>query len=273
MILLINISYETGVFGQECTTDGNKCDTHEKCAEWRGDGECVKNRSYMLNHCPASCEAEDAATNFKEYDNNGYICKDRHEKCPIWAEQGDCEDDSFDMGRFCPESCGKCDDALDDGIAGNTETFDDEADNSDDEFVENDDYETDEENEEEEDDEEDDDDDACKDDHKHCKFWADSGECDANPRYMKVSCKKSCNVCTVDSEMSQYSNLKDATKVFGKRQIIEHEKSEEVAALIQEVIHYMEDPKTQQLPEKVLRNCKNRNKLCAFWAVIGKLIN
>ena len=29
-----------------------------------------------------------------------------------------------------------------------------------------------------------------------CDYWASTGECDKNPNFMLVFCKKSCNVCT-----------------------------------------------------------------------------
>lgn len=37
----------------------------------------------------------------------------------------------------------------------------------------------------------------CKDDHNtaQCKSWAEYGECNNNPGWMKVYCKKSCHVC------------------------------------------------------------------------------
>lgn len=35
----------------------------------------------------------------------------------------------------------------------------------------------------------------CVDNHNRCSYWASIGECNKNPRYMKVNCKKSCRVC------------------------------------------------------------------------------
>ena len=35
----------------------------------------------------------------------------------------------------------------------------------------------------------------CADQHENCKFWADQGECAANPPYMHVYCKRSCELC------------------------------------------------------------------------------
>ena len=37
---------------------------------------------------------------------------------------------------------------------------------------------------------------GCADDNKNCKDWASRGECSKNPKYMKKSCRLSCNVCT-----------------------------------------------------------------------------
>ena len=36
---------------------------------------------------------------------------------------------------------------------------------------------------------------ACEDQHENCKFWADQGECAANPPYMHIYCKRSCELC------------------------------------------------------------------------------
>ena len=35
----------------------------------------------------------------------------------------------------------------------------------------------------------------CIDENDNCKQWAAMGECDANPGYMQVSCRRSCKVC------------------------------------------------------------------------------
>ena len=36
---------------------------------------------------------------------------------------------------------------------------------------------------------------VCKDEHKDCRFWAEQGECEKNPKYMLVSCRISCDTC------------------------------------------------------------------------------
>jgi hypothetical protein len=35
----------------------------------------------------------------------------------------------------------------------------------------------------------------CNDGHELCGFWAGSGECQKNPKYMLENCRKSCNTC------------------------------------------------------------------------------
>jgi hypothetical protein len=47
----------------------------------------------------------------------------------------------------------------------------------------------------------------CTDDNSNCPSWAKSGECTANPGYMKVNCKKSCNTCSISQ--CQESNPTD----------------------------------------------------------------
>ena len=36
-----------------------------------------------------------------------------------------------------------------------------------------------------------------------CNVWAKQGECEVNPKFMKVSCKKACGVCGGDSDDSK----------------------------------------------------------------------
>ena len=41
--------------GQECSSDGGLCDTHERCPVWKDEGECQKSKAYMTKYCPVSC--------------------------------------------------------------------------------------------------------------------------------------------------------------------------------------------------------------------------
>ena len=36
---------------------------------------------------------------------------------------------------------------------------------------------------------------ACINENQSCDYWARYGECEKNPGYMKIKCKKACDVC------------------------------------------------------------------------------
>ena len=40
------------------------------------------------------------------------------------------------------------------------------------------------------------DDELCKDNNEDCAKWADMGECDNNPQYMRANCQRSCQTCS-----------------------------------------------------------------------------
>merc|ERR1712187_273089 len=72
----------------------------------------------------------------------------------------------------------------------------------------------------EDDDGDDDDDDGCVDTHERCEFWASSGECDANPRYMHENCAKSCNTCAMMSApvVEKIESIEQQSTKFGVEQ-------------------------------------------------------
>lgn len=39
----------------------------------------------------------------------------------------------------------------------------------------------------------------CKDQNPACESWAASGQCDVNPAFMLISCRKSCKACQEDT--------------------------------------------------------------------------
>lgn len=58
------------------------------------------------------------------------------------------------------------------------------------------------------------DDSLCADEHAHCKIWAEQGDCDDNPGYMLVSCKKSCGACDIKDGWNEFESPGSA--VIGK---------------------------------------------------------
>lgn len=114
---------------------------------------------------------------------------------------------------------------------------------------------------------------SCVDTHELCDFWAERGECDINPNYMKPNCRKSCGLCDGDPSQTDKSDDNDNPddSTYGEIQKFDGDKSLETQQRIQEVNDYMFN-KVFVKPEykSVRKECKNRHELCAFWAVIGE---
>ena len=300
MAVVLVVHSGTFVVAQECLDDGKTCDMHERCGAWQTEGECLLNRSYMKKHCPAACRDEwkqEQERNLQKQQQKkpstptvspkSKVCEDRHERCHLWAQVGECEENRDVMRKHCAKSCGLCatgaqqrkvaakkpiEDENDDE---EDEDFDGEFDqDSEDDYYNSDDY---------------DDDDvdegsnapACEDKDELCSFWAQSGECDKNERYMSINCAVSCGTCDQVRRMtittkSKYSltqyetDLIRQTEQFGVAQAAEGTQIKETIQKIQESVSYMNDEKTQALPRSILDVCENRNKLCAFWAVLGE---
>jgi len=52
---------------------------------------------------------------------------------------------------------------------------------------------------------------GCCDNHEHCAFWANEGECTNNPQYMQSICKLSCRLCSTSLEQADTTIL-DSTQ-------------------------------------------------------------
>lgn len=55
---------------------------------------------------------------------------------------------------------------------------------------------------------------GCSDQHENCQFWANSGECEANPGYMKINCAVACKTCGL-SAADRCPLNPDAKRAFG----------------------------------------------------------
>jgi len=120
----------------------------------------------------------------------------------------------------------------------------------------------------------------CKDHHEMCSFWAKKGECKKNPNYMRSNCQISCNTCKNKKQTnvktkrtsklsSRDSKLLEGTTEFGEKQEASGDKFEATMDVIEKSTLYMSRD-LKDLPPKVIEQCKNRHKLCAFWAAIGE---
>ena len=86
-------------------------------------------------------------------------CENNHPSCNYWAGIGECEANPGYMLKKCKKSCQVCGSASTTITTTTAETPN------------------------------------CKDDNTNCQYWASVGECNANPNYMLVKCKKSCEAC------------------------------------------------------------------------------
>lgn len=232
--------------GQQCNPDTGVCDKHERCSVWKEEGECLRNKNYMADYCPVSCEVDTAT---QASSSSPGICEDRHERCHVWASLGECESNRRDMRKHCPKSCNACSKQ---GVL---------EDDSEDDVVQQ----------------------ACKDQDKRCSSWAKSGECTKNENYMHHNCPKSCGTCAKVSKMSpgetqprvggnilSTGTLLERTRKFGELQKAEGAQKEDIVRRVESTINYLASEDVLQLPVSVRRECKNRHELCTFWQVIGE---
>merc|ERR1711924_292650 len=86
-----------------------KCsDLESDCAAWASAGECEKNPSWMLQHCPVSCSSCDGGLKPADEGSEPAQCIDDSDECAAWAADGECERNSEYMLGSCRRSCGAC---------------------------------------------------------------------------------------------------------------------------------------------------------------------
>jgi len=221
---------------QECDRAGN-CDQHEMCPKWKEQGECKDNAAYMKKHCPVSCELP--ATNSVQKPP----CKNSSHRCKVWADLGECERNEVNMHQYCPQACGICEEQEPEKEQVPTSIEKD--------------------------------DNGCVNKHELCDFWAEKGECEANPKYMNNNCAKACNACRPKSQplsASEAEIVKESGK-YGTEQRAEGNGAESTLKRIRESLLYMMSEEVHNLPDSIQKSCQNRHDLCSFWASIGECEN
>ena len=98
---------------------------------------------------------------------------------------------------------------------------------------------------------------------------------------MLKDCKRSCNACpegtkdvipTPEPVVGDHENEIMALSVlFGERQDASGARSVETLQVVQNTIDYMRTDDFTKLEKDIQNNCMNRNTLCSFWAMVGKL--
>jgi ShK domain-like len=221
------------IAGHFCTTEG-VCDEHERCPRWKVGSECLKNLTNKTQCCPACSDGEKQEVDCDDTRrNDDTTCDDNQNHCSSWASNGECEENEINMKDVCAKSR-------------DAEKHEDEN---------NDRY--------------------CTNTHESCDTWAKAGECEVNPHYMLVYCAKSCNSCEKNDTTGvaidlQFKLLGETSLKLGVEQQFNGAQLSKVTDFIQQSIEYFENPKTQQLPRHLLKECKNRMELCTLWAIRGR---
>uniref|UniRef100_A0A7R9ZUD1 ShKT domain-containing protein n=1 Tax=Pseudo-nitzschia arenysensis TaxID=697910 RepID=A0A7R9ZUD1_9STRA len=175
-------------------------DSDNRCVEWAASDECLKNPVWMSNNCKLSCgicqndddaNEDDASDNGDETGEDNEtesdslietpppLCRDNNDRCGEWAGTGECSSNPSWMLENCKLSCNVCTATTERSIqpTSSTETSEmreecvdlregcHQSATSGDCFV------------------------------TKCEFWAQEGECEANPSFMIVNCAKSCGKC------------------------------------------------------------------------------
>mgnify|MGYP003684091589 CR=1 FL=1 len=140
-------------------------DENANCVFWAAQGECARNRAYMLAHCRRSCRAgdgvsaADAPKGRSAMDpatepfghgpaaaiGGGFALSNATTsitpaQCEAWRANGDCETSALFMQLHCARTCGY----------------------------------------------------GPPDRQRHCRFWSHNGECTRSTAFMRIQCAASC---------------------------------------------------------------------------------
>jgi hypothetical protein len=103
----------------------------------------------------------------------------------------------------------------------------------------------------------------CNDNDRDCGVWAAKNECAINPNGMLQLCPKACKVC--DNEYGEY-----ISNCYGEDQLVSGATRKETEVRVREVEDYMlQEVFVEEKYKNIRAECKNRDKECSFWAVIG----
>ncbi len=141
-------------------TDSGDCE-RTNCEFWASENECSVNPDYMTVNCQKSCGL---CGDFPPPP----ACSDKNERCVEWASLKECTNNPVYMELNCREACGLCS-----CENKNVDCVEDEQEDSSQPVNE------------------------CV--QSKCDLWTSLGECDSNPDYMNIYCRKSCNRCVDDT--------------------------------------------------------------------------
>lgn len=167
-------------------------DYHDSCHIWAREGGCEQSYGYMRYHCPLSCGTCEEI----EREDGTRRCSDDEYRCVEWAGLGECDENPAYMLTSCKRACLVCYDGTsqwgleqrvpteEEAGAGGVERTISQIEQSvqymrrvwkDSDFakVRH----------------------KCQNQHVDCTWWAAIGECEKNPKYMRVNCAPACESC------------------------------------------------------------------------------
>ena len=104
----------------------------------------------------------------------------------------------------------------------------------------------------------------CVDNHSKCARFKAFNECEQNPGYMLINCRKSCKACKTSIT---------STIDFGVKQKEGGEHASQVLAVIRDSKKYMRKILSNPLYASARETCRNGNEMCSIWAASGECQN
>ena len=185
---------------------------------------CTSDQAGEDGTCASPLDDEDSSDDEDEHP----LCQDDDESCTVHASQGACAENPGYMTYHCPRSCNTCEAVQ---KAAEAAEFVDEGGGG-----------------------------VCKDDHFQCLEWAQMGECDANPGYMLINCKRACVVCYGGT--NQFG--------VGQRMPTKPDEAAKTAEYVKKTVEYMKRVWKEEEFSRVRHKCRNQHEDCTFWASLGE---
>lgn len=118
------------------------------------------------------------------------------------------------------------------------------------------------------------DDTICIDKEEQCMEWALAGECNTNPGYMHVACRKACQLCDHRpfGKKSRYSDEERGSDL-GVPQVTNFRDGtlpEDIFFLVGKARSFMMYAAPKVYSAAILDQCQNRNEECAYWTMVGE---
>ncbi|KAL8586258.1 hypothetical protein ACOMHN_003773 [Nucella lapillus] len=213
-----------------------------ECPDWKERGECTNNPIWMSKNCRKSCHICGGGEPI-----TAGPCHDERAECSQWAQVGECQRNSYWMLKHCKVSCNTCEGQTTSATTPNpgqtTPTGE------------------------------------CVDENASCQAWAQNGQCDANPGYMRKHCRKSCQVCSGNGETT--TNTQTPTGDCVDEQVNCHDWAEGgqcdanpgyMLNHCKKSCHHCDGSgttRTTLVPITTPGSCRNDNPNCGPWASAG----